>query len=447
MSITDKNKSVLNRLKDLQSLYEAGVLTKEEMETEKAEILGSNKKNVENSQVSLNQNETYDGKRRYNGNTVTKHSKKEYTGNIYKFFHSYKSIIVIIVLIVIVVIISVACVKSCGDDHVNNDFAENTMLANTDTVNYDDTVSVCVSPAEDVPTKFKYIAKKKGNFRAIIEWPVSMTGLEEIGNLQRSIMDKFFRYNYNNINACINRYLKEGEESDGYANGFMSVKFIQRQNDIYIFNERFFGNYGGAGASVICGENYLNFDRELGRDLKIDDLTNDYMALLNLVNSHISLDEYSSKAEKLPENFVISSKGITFIFPAYSIGYGYQGQPNIFLSYDELDSVLSETFKRAIGNIPFEEKWEKCKLLGNMTDENGSYPIEIYFERRGHDLRKCVYRNVNYGGKIKMKGELLDDKWYFTGNDNGNYFEIAVDVYNMKGTANVGQKEFEVSFK
>lgn len=44
-----------------------------------------------------------------------------------------------------------------------------------------------------------------------------------------------------------------------------------------------------------------------------------------------------------------------------------------------------------------------------MTDENGSYPIEIYFERRGHDLRKCVYRNVNYGGKIKMKGELLDD--------------------------------------
>lgn len=52
MSITDKNKSVLNRLKDLQSLYEAGILTKEEMETEKAEILGSNKKNVENSQVS-----------------------------------------------------------------------------------------------------------------------------------------------------------------------------------------------------------------------------------------------------------------------------------------------------------------------------------------------------------------------------------------------------------
>lgn len=44
MSITDKNKSVLNRLKDLQSLYEAGILTKEEMETEKAEILGSNKK-------------------------------------------------------------------------------------------------------------------------------------------------------------------------------------------------------------------------------------------------------------------------------------------------------------------------------------------------------------------------------------------------------------------
>ena len=43
MAITDKNKSTIERLKELKSLYEAGILTKEEMEVEKAEILGTNK--------------------------------------------------------------------------------------------------------------------------------------------------------------------------------------------------------------------------------------------------------------------------------------------------------------------------------------------------------------------------------------------------------------------
>lgn len=41
MAVTDKNKSTVERLKDLKSLYESGILTKEEMEAEKAEILGN----------------------------------------------------------------------------------------------------------------------------------------------------------------------------------------------------------------------------------------------------------------------------------------------------------------------------------------------------------------------------------------------------------------------
>ena len=40
MAITDKNKSTVERLKELSVLYEAGALTREEMEAEKAEILG-----------------------------------------------------------------------------------------------------------------------------------------------------------------------------------------------------------------------------------------------------------------------------------------------------------------------------------------------------------------------------------------------------------------------
>ena len=41
MAITDNNKLTIDRLKDLKNLYEAGILTQEEMEPEKAEILGT----------------------------------------------------------------------------------------------------------------------------------------------------------------------------------------------------------------------------------------------------------------------------------------------------------------------------------------------------------------------------------------------------------------------
>ena len=36
MAITDKNKSTIERLKELSVLYEAGALTQEEMDAEKA---------------------------------------------------------------------------------------------------------------------------------------------------------------------------------------------------------------------------------------------------------------------------------------------------------------------------------------------------------------------------------------------------------------------------
>ena len=75
----------------------------------------------------------------------------------------------------------------------------------------------------------------------------------------------------------------------------------------------------------------------------------DYSKVLALVNEHISLEEYASKADELPDNFIISSSGITFIFPKYSIGYGYQGEVEIALTYEELNNVLSNTFKNAIG--------------------------------------------------------------------------------------------------
>lgn len=47
MAITDRNKSTFERLQELKQLYESGILTKEEMEAEKADILGQEKPHEE----------------------------------------------------------------------------------------------------------------------------------------------------------------------------------------------------------------------------------------------------------------------------------------------------------------------------------------------------------------------------------------------------------------
>lgn len=47
MAITDKNKSTFERLQELKQLYESGILTKEEMEAEKTDILGQEKPHEE----------------------------------------------------------------------------------------------------------------------------------------------------------------------------------------------------------------------------------------------------------------------------------------------------------------------------------------------------------------------------------------------------------------
>lgn len=62
MAITDKNKSTFERLQELKQLYESGILTKEEMEAEKADILGQEKPSEEEpEQQSTNEEQPSDG--------------------------------------------------------------------------------------------------------------------------------------------------------------------------------------------------------------------------------------------------------------------------------------------------------------------------------------------------------------------------------------------------
>lgn len=169
-----------------------------------------------------------------------------------------------------------------------------------------------------------------------------------------SYSSKAFNSNIYDIHSCVEKYFKEGNESASLGEcetaGKVTVRFQQRLNNLYVFKIQIYADLGGGtGLSLIYRDEYVYFDKEMDRTLEISDLFNDYSQTLFLVNNHISLDEYASKATELPENFIISSSGITFIFPKYSIGYGYQGEVEISLTYEELNNVLSDSFKNAIG--------------------------------------------------------------------------------------------------
>lgn len=70
---------------------------------------------------------------------------------------------------------------------------------------------------------------------------------------------------------------------------------------------------------------------------------------------------------------------------------------------------------------------EETILNGTMTDDNGSYPIQLEFREQGGKLSECVYTNCDLGGKIRMTGRKDGQTGYvFTGKDGNLKFQITI---------------------
>ena len=111
MAVTDKNKSTVERLKDLKSLYESGILTKEEVEAEKAVILGISQTTL-NPQATKNKS---DEKLTINKNSVKKAQVIEVANNPEKksFWHSTKGIAVVVISTIVIISIVVLFISQC----------------------------------------------------------------------------------------------------------------------------------------------------------------------------------------------------------------------------------------------------------------------------------------------------------------------------------------------
>lgn len=108
-------------------------------------------------------------------------------------------------------------------------------------------------------------------------------------------------------------------------------------------------------------------------------------------------------------------------------------------------AVVKENDDVIVSDSCATEAWEYITLHGTMTDINGTYPIELSFEKDSDKLMNCIYTNVDLGGKIRMEGEVVGNEYLFTGKDGMNKFQIRIDRDTFDGIATDGPKELSVS--
>ncbi len=443
MAVTDKNKSTVERLKDLKSLYESGILTKEEMEAEKAVILGISQ-TTSSPQATKNKSSE---KLTINKNSVKKAQVIKVANNPEKksFWHSTKGISVVVISTIVIISIVVLFISQCKNSAKQHLMVTDSLTV--DSVGVDSVIEEGTQTTLNNHTEIKNIKEKRGNFEVDIDWPVSISEIEDISKLQNCIVKKAFG-RQSDIYDCIEQYFKEeSEEAENTSvpkecEGHTNVKFQQWWNGLCIFSTHYYF-YGGCGANgcVYSLNDYVIFDKDLERELNLDDIISDKSATLNIINDYLyNTDRCLSKADEVPDRFLLSPAGITFIFPKYTIWGGLFGEPYILFDYYELENALSRVFAKRIKNILSKNVWTKCSFTGIMPDD-----IRLDFERKGNELRNCIYSKSEDDKKIIMTGKIIGNNYIFEGKDDNKTLKMVIDRHILEGTATYGSKKTDLN--
>ena len=75
-------------------------------------------------------------------------------------------------------------------------------------------------------------------------------------------------------------------------------------------------------------------------------------------------------------------------------------------------------------NTDINKDWN---LSGYMERDGTRYPIVITFHQQGDYYSDCIYKNVTYGGKIKMSVHINESSLCFEGRDGNKKFIMKLD--------------------
>lgn len=116
--------------------------------------------------------------------------------------------------------------------------------------------------------------------------------------------------------------------------------------------------------------------------------------------------------------------------------------------YDEVDNEPKYSFQDNNLNGHY-------KMTGYMTDRNGDFPIKLSFDIKDGSMKNIVYKNVRFGGKIRMRCTSFDCDDYsiisfsINGKDGSKDFNIHLQACDndtdYSGYANVGEKNLTVT--
>lgn len=272
-----------------------------------------------------------------------------------------------------------------------------------------------------------------------------MTGIKDITKLQQCIIKKVFGMEKADIKYCVEQYFNECKKDEAKKAG-IKVIFHKRLNNWYRFDITKYAIYNSdSGPDALLGvEHYLFYDEDLGRELRFNDFIKNTSAMLNLINNYLINNYfYVYEVDDLQYcDFIISPLGITITIPYREFEY------RLLFSYDEINEILSNTFKKKLNNnIHTNYGWVKCTLFGVMSNYQGDNDIRLDFEKKGNEFRNCVYTNLEINGKIKMRGNIIDDNFVFTGKDGKHEFQIIVDKHTLEGDATDGPKKLSISLR
>lgn len=171
-------------------------------------------------------------------------------------------------------------------------------------------------------------------------------GSEEVGQIMLRRKNKFLATPEDSIELY--------EESDAVDVAYLDDKIISLAQS--------WSNYGG-GAHGNYGSQYYNVDLKNIRELKLADVMDTLAAkstveklLEKAFRKNFPFDEDQTLKDVLfdekikpTENFMLTSKGITFNYEPYEIAAYVYGQIALYISYKELQAYLKPEFKKLMG--------------------------------------------------------------------------------------------------
>lgn len=247
-----------------------------------------------------------------------------------------------------ILVLSIILIIIAGIIYIQNKSANETnVVVSEDSVVVVEEVPAIIEEQVAISNTFETKSLKENDLNINIQWPTSLVGVEHISHLQRLISKRIFNVESSDIDYLISNYRKQ---YDPNTEEILNFSMEQKINNIIIFKlHRYVDLNSGTGAGVSFNTIYLYYDTESEELFDIDKIIINKNSTINAINKHISLDEYHSRADFIPDNIILSMDGLTFVFPKYSIGYGYQGEVKVMVPYEDLVGCLSIDFLKAIG--------------------------------------------------------------------------------------------------